>query len=362
MARGSRSAPVSLAFGSAQGHSGTRRALRVDEVPVDAGMHVREAIDEAVVDDHAERPGEGVRFAAVVVSATARAAALPTSRPARPTLQRPPFAALGARGGHAKTRRCARPARWSTGHLWRIAELLTRGSISVGGRCDQPCPGPSSVRASGWRRAGAPRLLAGHAMARAALPGTPGALDVPLRGRPDTNAECRSSQGPCASSVTPNPDTPMVAYGWWYARTGIIWSSSGRTRPVPVAPAVGLPALSSVCSPQRAARRRGSPPWRAGTASAPVPGPTLTAVPVIETGHRPAPGDHLVVDIDVDHRACPEAGSFPIRSVNASQRAWRLAFRQAAGHPLTASRVDARLAALMPANPPGRPRQPAGKT
>ncbi|MCY4025512.1 MAG: hypothetical protein OXH75_04260 [Acidobacteria bacterium] len=35
-------------------------------------MHVREAIDEAVVDDHAERLGEGVRFAAVVVSATAR--------------------------------------------------------------------------------------------------------------------------------------------------------------------------------------------------------------------------------------------------------------------------------------------------
>ena len=140
---------------------------------------------------------------------------------------------------------------------------------------------------SGWRRAGAPRLLAGHAMARAALPGIPGALDVPPRGRPDTNAECRSSQGPCASSVTPNPDTPMVAYGWWYARTGIIWSSSGRTRPVPFAPAVGLPALSSVCSPQRAARRRGSSPWRAGTASAPVPGPTPTAVPVLETGIEP---------------------------------------------------------------------------
>ncbi|MCY4121621.1 MAG: hypothetical protein OXG72_11955 [Acidobacteria bacterium] len=61
---------MSLAFCSAQGHSGTR-ALRVDEVPVDAGMRVREAIDEAVVDDHAERLGEGVRFAAVVVSATA---------------------------------------------------------------------------------------------------------------------------------------------------------------------------------------------------------------------------------------------------------------------------------------------------
>ena len=41
---------------------------------------------------------------------------------------------------------------------------------------------------------------------------------------------------------------------------------------------------------------------------------------------RPAPGDHLVA-------------------------------RQAAEHPLTASRVDARLAALMPANPPGRSRQ-----
>ena len=78
--------------------------------------------------------------------------------------------------------------------------------------------------------------------------------------------------------------------------------------------------------------------------------------------HRPAPGYHLVVDIDVDQGVCSEAGSFPIRSMNASQRAWRLAFRQAAGRRLTASRVDARLAALMPANPPGRSRLPAGKT
>jgi len=49
MARGSCSAPVALAFCSAQGHSGTGRALRVDEVTVDAGTHVREAIDEVVV-------------------------------------------------------------------------------------------------------------------------------------------------------------------------------------------------------------------------------------------------------------------------------------------------------------------------
>jgi len=47
--------------------------------------------------------------------------------------------------------------------------------------------------------------------------------------------------------------------------------------------------------------------------------------------------------------------------VNASQRAWRLAFRQAAERRLTAARIDARLAALMPANPPGGPRQPVGK-
>ena len=44
-----------------------RRVLRVDEVTVDAGTQVREAIDEAVVDDYAERLGEGVRFPPVVV-------------------------------------------------------------------------------------------------------------------------------------------------------------------------------------------------------------------------------------------------------------------------------------------------------
>ena len=65
----------------------------------------------------------------------ARAAALPTSRLARPRLQRSPFAARGACGGHPKTRRCAQPARWSTGRLRRITDLLTRGSVSVGRRC-----------------------------------------------------------------------------------------------------------------------------------------------------------------------------------------------------------------------------------
>ena len=157
----------------------------------------------------------------------------------------------------------------------------------LGGRCDQSRPGPPGVRDERLAPGRGASSAGGTRRGPAALPGTPGALDVPPRGRPDTNAECRSSQGQCASSVTPNPDTPIVAYGWWYARTGIIWSSSGRTRPVPVAPAVGLPALSSVRSRQRAAWRRGSSIWRAGTASAPVPGPTLTAVPVIETGIDP---------------------------------------------------------------------------
>ena len=44
-----------------------RRTLRVDEVTVDAGTQVREAVAEHVVDDYAERLGEGVRFPPVVV-------------------------------------------------------------------------------------------------------------------------------------------------------------------------------------------------------------------------------------------------------------------------------------------------------
>ncbi len=105
-------------------------------------------------------------------------------------LQRSPFAARGACGGHPKTRRCARPARWSAGRLRRMAELLTRGSVIVGRRCAQPRPGPPGVRAERLApgRGASPRLPAGHATARTALPGTPGALDVPPRGRPDTNA------------------------------------------------------------------------------------------------------------------------------------------------------------------------------
>ena len=49
---------------------------------------------------------------------------------------------------------------------------------------------------------------------------------------------------------------------------------------------------------------------RAGIASAPVPGPTLTAVPVLETGIDPRLVITFVVDIDVDYRVCPEAGNF----------------------------------------------------
>ena len=202
---------------------------------------MREAIDEAVVDDHAERRGEGVRFPAVVVPATARAAVLSTSPLARPRCSGHSSQPAAPAAATRRRARCARPARWSTGRLRRIAELLTRGSVIVGDRCDQPRPGSTrrEGRAAG-AGPGAPRLPAGHATARAALPGTPGALDVPPRGRPDTNAGLRAAvRAPCTSSVTPNPGTPMPAYGRWYARTGINWSSSGRTRPVPVAPSVG---------------------------------------------------------------------------------------------------------------------------
>ena len=48
------------------------RVLGVDAVTVDAGASVRDEIDEAVVDDHAERLGEGVRFLRWSCPATAR--------------------------------------------------------------------------------------------------------------------------------------------------------------------------------------------------------------------------------------------------------------------------------------------------
>ena len=85
VARGSCSAPggpcVLLGAGVTEGPAA--RCVSTRSRSMRARMCAR-AIHEAVVDDHAERLGEGVRFPAVVVSATTRAAALPTSRLARP--------------------------------------------------------------------------------------------------------------------------------------------------------------------------------------------------------------------------------------------------------------------------------------
>ena len=258
MVRGSCSAPVGLVFCSAQGHSGTRRALRVDEVTVDAGMHVREAIDEAVVDDHAEHLGEGVRFTAVVVSATARAAAscrhldrlghaaaviLRSPRRLRRSPEDAPLRPAGALVNRTSPADC-RITDPRVSNCWSPMRSAPSGAPRRAGRAAGAGPG-------------APRLLAGHATAGAALPGNPRRVDVPPRGRPDTNTECRSSQGPCASSVTPNPGRR-----WWRTAGGTPGRESGvrvggraRFRSLP---AVGLPALSSVRSRQRAAQRRDS--------------------------------------------------------------------------------------------------------
>ena len=240
MARGCCSAPVGLAFRSVQGHSGTGRALRVDEVTVDAGTDVREAIDETVVDDHSERLGEDVRFAAAAVFRDGSRCCLADNSTGSATLQRSRFAVLGACGGHPKTRRCARPARWSAGRLRRIAGLLTRaGQQVLGADALSPVRDHPAYGRVGWRRAGTPRLLAGHARPGRRCPAPQaGWTCLPGAGPTRTRDCAQQSGGPCASSVTPNPGAPMLAYGRWHARTGIR-SSSGRARPVPATPSVG---------------------------------------------------------------------------------------------------------------------------
>ena len=88
----------------------------------------------------------------------------------------------------------------------RPAGALVNRTSPADGRITDPrvsnCWGPMrSARSGNTRREdraagagpGAPRLPAGHATARTALPGTPGALDVPPRGRPDTNAGLRAA-------------------------------------------------------------------------------------------------------------------------------------------------------------------------
>ncbi len=153
----------------------------------------------------------------------ARAAALPRSRLARPRCSGQPSqpaapAAVTRRGAVAPGRRVGQP------DVRRIAELLTRGSASVGRRCAQRGPGPPGERAE--------RLVPGPGASSAGgtRHGPAGAARDPRRvGRASPELARhergigRSSQGPCASSVTPNPGTPMPAYGRWYARTGIIW-------------------------------------------------------------------------------------------------------------------------------------------
>ena len=363
MVRGSCSGLVGLVFCSAQGHSGTRRALRVDEVTVDAGMHVREAIDEAVVDDHAERLGEGVRFAAVVVSATARAAAscrhldrlghaaaviLRSPRRLRRSPDDAPLRPAGALVNRTSPADC-RITDPRVSNCWSPMRSAPSGAPGRGGRAAGAGPG-------------APRLLAGHATAGAALPGTPGAWTC-LPGAGPTRTRMPQQSGPVR--LVCHAESRHADGGIWLVvrQDGNHLEFEWEDAPVPVAPCgrsvfrrspryVRDSVLLSAGTALHACRDRvGCCRWsdterRAGA----------------RDRHRPAPGYHLVVDIDVDQGVCSEAGSFPIRSMNASQRAWRLAFRQAAGRRLTASRVDARLAALMPANPPGRSRLPAGKT
>ena len=101
-------------------------------------------------------------------------------------LQRPPFAALGACGGHPKTRRCALPARWSAGRLQRIAELLTRGSVTVGS--------PMRSAPSGTtRREG-----------RAAGAGSPGrGIPQGPAGQPPARWSAVSCSGACGPCVLP---------------------------------------------------------------------------------------------------------------------------------------------------------------
>ena len=173
------------------------------------------------------------------------------------TLQRSSVAVLGACGGHPKTRRCARPARWSTGRLRRIAELLTRGSVSVGRRCDQPRPGPPACGPSGWRRSGRASSAGGtrHGWGAARHPRR---VDV-LPGAGPT----RTRNAAAVRARAPRLSRRIPIRRWWRTAGGTPGRESpgvrvgGRAR-FRSLPAVGLPALSSVRSRQRAAQRRDS--------------------------------------------------------------------------------------------------------
>ena len=141
------------------------------------------------------------------------------------TLQRSLVAALGACG--------CRP----TGRLWRVAELLTRGSAIAGRRCDQPRPGAPGVRAERLGSGRSPRLLAGNAMAWAAPPG-PRARSACLPDRPDRHAGSRAT----VRAPAPRPPRRISArccraVGCTPGRESGV--RVGRMRPVPAAASVG---------------------------------------------------------------------------------------------------------------------------
>ena len=105
---------------------------------------------------------------------------------------------------------------------------------------------------------GAPRLLAGHATAGAALPGTPGAWTC-LPGAGPT----RTRNAAAVRARAPRLSRRIPIRRWWHMAGGTPGRESpgvrvgGRAR-FRSLPAAGLPALSSVRSRQRAAQRRDS--------------------------------------------------------------------------------------------------------
>ena len=80
----------------------------------------------------------------------ARAAALPTSRLARPRCRGHPSQPAAPAAVHPKTRRCARPARGSTGRLRRITELLTRVSKDSDGKTTLPRSRARALKSRAW--------------------------------------------------------------------------------------------------------------------------------------------------------------------------------------------------------------------
>ena len=182
------------------------RVLGVDEVTVDAGARVRDEIDETVVDDHAERLIEGVRFLRRSCPATAR---VNGGRPG--WVQPAPVCPQGPRAGEKQLS--------SAGNMWSVK---TASRIR---RVVAPPRGGLLLASGPGGRSGASRVRKSDNVGPyrnpvfVLLPIPRFVGSVVSRCRPDPHLSVRTASGDSPLDGEPSPGR-IPSAGTWNLRVG----------------------------------------------------------------------------------------------------------------------------------------------